>query len=58
MAKMISPQNLAVGTAAVGIVGAEGTLFRRVFGWSALLLLLMCLLVWLQSTPVLDWMVP
>jgi lactate permease len=45
MAKMISPQNLAVGTAAVGIVGAEGTLFRRVFGWSALLLLLMCLLV-------------
>jgi lactate permease len=58
MAKMISPQNLAVGTAAVGIVGAEGTLFRRVFGWSVLLLLLMCLLVWLQSTPVLDWMVP
>jgi lactate permease len=58
MAKMISPQNLAVGAAAVGIVGAEGTLFRRVFGWSALLLLLMCLLVWLQSTPVLDWMVP
>ncbi|MEV0407798.1 L-lactate permease [Actinoallomurus sp. NPDC050550] len=58
MAKMISPQNLAVGTAAVGIVGAEGTLFRRVFGWSALLLLLMCVLVWLQSTPVLGWMVP
>jgi lactate permease len=58
MAKMISPQNLAVGTAAVGIVGAEGTLFRRVFGWSVLLLVLMCLLVWLQSTPVLDWMVP
>ncbi|GAB2846930.1 L-lactate permease [Actinoallomurus bryophytorum] len=58
MAKMISPQNLAVGTAAVGIVGAEGTLFRRVFGWSALLLVLMCLLVWLQSTPVLGWMVP
>ena len=57
MAKMISPQNLAVGTAAVGIVGAEGTLFRRVFGWSVLFLFLMCLLVWLQSTPVLDWMV-
>jgi lactate permease len=58
MAKMISPQNLAVGAAAVGIVGAEGTLFRRVFGWSVLLLLLMCVLVWLQSTPVLGWMVP
>ncbi|WP_030435512.1 L-lactate permease [Actinoplanes subtropicus] len=58
MAKMISPQNLAIGTAAVGMVGSEGTLFRRVFGWSALLLFLMCLLVWLQSTPVLGWMVP
>jgi lactate permease len=57
MAKMISPQNLAVGTAAVGVVGAEGTLFRRVFGWSVALLLLMCVLVYLQSTPVLGWMV-
>lgn len=57
MAKMISPQNLAIGTAAVGAVGMEGTLFRRVFGWSVLLLVLMCLIVWLQSTPVLDWMV-
>jgi len=57
MAKMISPQNLAIGTAAVGLVGQEGTLFRRVFGWSVLLLVVMCVLVWLQSTPVLDWMV-
>ncbi|MBT0770004.1 L-lactate permease [Kineosporia sp. J2-2] len=57
MAKMISPQSLAVGTAAVGLVGAEGTLFRRVFGWSVLLLLLLCGIVYLQSTPVLDWMV-
>lgn len=58
MAKMISPQNLAVGTAAVGLVGKEGELFRRVFGWSLLLLLCMCVLVFLQSTPVLGWMVP
>ncbi len=58
MAKMISPQNLAVGTAAVGLVGKEGELFRRVFGWSLLLLLFMCALVYLQSTPVLAWMVP
>ncbi|WP_163510773.1 L-lactate permease [Fodinicola acaciae] len=56
MAKMISPQNLAIGTAAVGEVGAEGVLFRRVFGWSLLFLLAMCLLVFLQSTPVLGWM--
>ncbi|MDT7625482.1 MAG: lactate permease [Pseudonocardiales bacterium] len=56
MAKMISPQNLAIGTAAVGEVGAEGLLFRRVFGWSAVFLLAMCVLVFLQSTPVLGWM--
>lgn len=56
MAKMISPQNLAIGTAAVGEVGAEGVLFRRVFGWSMLFLFGMCLLVFLQSTPVLGWM--
>jgi lactate permease len=57
LAKMISPQNLAIGTAAVGAVGAEGTLFRKVFGWSVGFLALLCLLVYLQSTAVLDWMV-
>jgi lactate permease len=58
MAKMISPQNLAIGTAAVGLVGKEGELFRRVFGWSIGLLLVLCVIVYLQSTPVLGWMVP
>jgi lactate permease len=58
MAKMISPQNLAIGTAAVGLVGKEGELFRRVFGWSIGLLLVLCVIVFLQSTPVLGWMVP
>jgi lactate permease len=29
-----------------------------VVGWSLLLLLIMCILVTLQGTPVLDWMVP
>ncbi|MFI6603375.1 L-lactate permease [Nonomuraea sp. NPDC050536] len=58
MGKMISPQNLAIGTAAVGLVGEEGTLFRRVIGWSAVLLLVLCVLVFLQSTPVLGWLVP
>jgi lactate permease len=55
---MISPQNLAIGAAAVGMAGQEGDLFRRVLGWSLLLVALMCVLVFLQSTPVLDWMVP
>jgi lactate permease len=58
LAKMISPQNLAIGTAAVGLVGEEGTLFRKVFGWSVGLLLALCVLVYLQSTPILNWMVP
>jgi lactate permease len=58
MGKMVSPQNLAIAAAAVGMAGREGELFRKVFGWSILLLLLMCLLVVLQATPVLGWMVP
>ena len=57
LGKMISPQNLAIAVAAVGLQGEEGTLFRRVFGWSIVLLLIMCVLVYLQSTAVLSWMV-
>ena len=57
LGKMISPQNLAIGAAAVGLGGREGELFRRVLGWSLVLLLIMCVLVYLQSTPVLSWMV-
>jgi lactate permease len=57
LGKMVSPQNLAIGAAAVGLAGREGDLFRKVLGWSLVLVLLMCALVYLQSTPVLDWMV-
>jgi lactate permease len=56
--KMISPQNLAIGAAAVGLAGREGELFRKVVGWSLAFLLFMCILVTLQSTAVLSWMVP
>ncbi len=58
LGKMISPQNLAIAAAATGLVGREGDLFRKVVGWSLGFLLLMCVLVYLQSTPVLSWMVP
>jgi lactate permease len=58
IAKMVSPQNLAIGAAAVGLAGQEGHLFRRVVGWSALLVLIMAIIVLLQSTGVLSWMVP
>jgi len=57
LGKMLSPQNLAIGAAAVGMAGQEGELFRRVLKWSLLLLLIMCVLVYLQSTSVLSWMV-
>lgn len=57
LGKMISPQNLAIAAAAVGYEGREGILFRRVVVWSVVFMLFMCALVYLQSTPVLDWMV-
>ncbi|GIF07958.1 L-lactate permease [Actinoplanes siamensis] len=58
LGKMISPQNLAIAAGAVGMAGREGDIFRKVVLWSVVLLLFMCVLVTLQGTPVLDWMVP
>ncbi|GAA1204019.1 L-lactate permease [Prauserella alba] len=58
LGKMVSPQNLAIGASAVGLAGREGELFRKVLAASALFVPLMCVLVYLQSTPVLSWMVP
>ncbi|MDT4927770.1 MAG: lactate permease [Pseudonocardiales bacterium] len=57
LGKMISPQNLAIAAAAVGLEGREGYIFRRVLWWSLGFLALMCLLVYLQSTSLLSWMV-
>jgi lactate permease len=56
LGKMISPQNLAIAASAVGMQGKEGVIFRRVIGWSLVFLLFMCVLIYLQSTPVLGWM--
>jgi len=58
LGKMISPQSLVIGAAAVGITGREGDIFRACVVWSAILMLALCLLVYLQSTPVLAWMLP
>ena len=58
LGKMVSPQNLAIAAAAVGMAGKEGDIFRKVVGWSVALLALMCVIVGLQATPVLGWMVP
>jgi lactate permease len=58
LGKMISPQNLAIAAGAVKLDGREGDIFRRVVGWSVVFLVFMCVLVYLQSTSVLSWMVP
>jgi len=58
LGKMVSPQNLAIAAGAVGMAGQEGELFRRVLGWSLGFLAFMCILVYLQSTSVLSWMIP
>lgn len=58
LGKMISPQNLAIAAAAVGLSGREGDLFRRVIGWSLGSLAFVCVLVYLQSMSILSWMVP
>jgi lactate permease len=56
--KMISPQNLTIAATAVGILGREGDLFRYLIKWSVGLILFLCVLVYLQSTAVLGWMLP
>ncbi|WP_052869266.1 L-lactate permease [Streptomyces niger] len=56
LGKMISPQNLTIACAAVGLAGREGDLLRKVLPWSLALLLVMCLIVLAQSTAVLGWM--
>ena len=53
LGKMISPQSLVIGAAAVGITGREGDIFRACVVWSVVLMLALCLLVYLQSTSVL-----
>ncbi|MDT7563215.1 MAG: lactate permease [Pseudonocardiales bacterium] len=57
LGKMVSPQNLAIAASAVGLDGREGEIFRRVLIWSVAFLAFMCVLVYLQTTPLLSWMV-
>lgn len=55
--KMISPQSIAVGAAAVGLVGKEADLFRFTFKHSFFMLLIICVLTCLQVY-VMKWIVP
>jgi lactate permease len=58
LAKMLSPQHLAIAAAAAGMARREGDLMRSVLGWSIALVAFMCVIVYLQSTAILGWMVP
>ncbi|WP_116209556.1 L-lactate permease [Streptomyces olivoreticuli] len=54
--KAVAMQNLAIAASAVGLPGREGDILRKVVGWSVALLIVFCVLAWLQ-TSVLSWMV-
>ncbi|CAM3168215.1 L-lactate permease [Sporolactobacillus spathodeae] len=56
-AKMISPQSIAVATAATGQVGKEGSLFMFTFKHSLLLVAIIGIISLLQAY-VLQWMIP
>ena len=58
LGKMLSPQSIAICAATVGLIGREGDIFRSVFPWAIGLLAAFCLFIYLQSTPVLGWMIP
>jgi lactate permease len=55
--KMISPQSISVATAATGLVGKEGNLFRFTLWHSIGMLMVICVLTYLQAY-VLKWMLP
>jgi lactate permease len=55
--KMISPQSIAVATAATGMVGEEGSIFRFAFKHSVSMVLVISLISLLQAY-VLKFMVP
>lgn len=57
IAKMISPQSIAIGAAAGGLVGKESLLFRFTVKHSFILLTFICLLVFAQAY-LISWLVP
>ncbi|MCL1630561.1 lactate permease LctP family transporter [Sporolactobacillus sp. CPB3-1] len=56
-AKMISPQSIAVATAATGLVGKEGNLFRFTLKHSLLLVSIIGIITLFQAY-VFQWMIP
>jgi lactate permease len=57
MGKMISPQSLSVAAAAAGMPNREGDIFRAVLGWSVIMVVLFCAVVFVEGT-VLTGIIP
>jgi lactate permease len=55
--KMISPQSIAIGAAAVGLVGKESELFRFTLKHSFMMLLVVCILTMMQAY-LITWIIP
>ncbi|MDD4600387.1 L-lactate permease [bioreactor metagenome] len=55
--KMISPQSISVATAATGMVGEEGTIFRFTVVHSIGMIAIIAVMTYLQAT-ALRWMLP
>ena len=55
--KMISPQSIAIGTAAVGLVGKESQLFRFTVKHSFIMLFVVCLITTAQAY-LIQWIIP
>ena len=55
--KMISPQSIAIGAAAVGLVGKESDLFRFTVKHSFIMLFVICILTALQAYAI-PWIIP
>lgn len=55
--KMISPQSIAIGAAAVGLIGKESDLFRFTVKHSFIMLFVVCVLTLLQAYAI-QWIIP
>lgn len=55
--KMISPQSIAIGTAAVGLVGRESELFRFTVKHSFIMLAVICIITMMQAY-LIPWIIP
>lgn len=55
--KMISPQSIAIGSAAVGLVGKESALFRFTVKHSFIMLFVVCILTTMRAY-LISWIIP